>query len=167
MVAADRQIQGVNLQAVELETAVQRLGGLGGLGEGGRGRSRCTLRHKSSLEVGFDPSPARDGDLQHDQGRGPEHGQGGGSLEVPCVGNGRGLLVLRAGCRRCSCRQPGSRTALEKSPNWRCFHLCQDLHLRLGPTVDKEKQEKKRLRNHPFPHLLIPPCKKKLAIKKD
>ena len=90
MVAADRQIQGINLLAVELETAVQRLGGLGGLGEGGRGRSRCTLRHKSSREVGFDPSPARDGDLQHGQGRGPEHGQGGGSLEVPCVGNGRG-----------------------------------------------------------------------------
>ena len=39
-------------------------------------------------------------------------------------------------------------------------HLCQDLHLRLGPTVDKEKQEKKRLRNHPCPHVLIPPCKK-------
>ena len=58
MVAADRRIQGVNLLAVELETAVQRLGGLGGLGEGGRGRSRCTLRHKSSQEAGFDPSPA-------------------------------------------------------------------------------------------------------------
>ena len=55
VVAADRQIQGI---AVELETAVQRLRGLGGPGEGGRGRSRCTLRHKSSLEVGFDPGPA-------------------------------------------------------------------------------------------------------------
>ena len=109
MVAAGRQIQGVNHLAVELEMAALRLGRLGGLGEGGRGRSRCTLRHKSSLEVGYDPSPARDGDLQHGQGRGPEHGQGDGSLEVPCVGNGRGLLVLRAGCRRCSCRLPGSR----------------------------------------------------------
>ena len=58
MVAADRQMPGVNLLAVELETVVQRLGALGGLGEGGRGRSRCTLRHKSSLEVAFDSSPA-------------------------------------------------------------------------------------------------------------
>ena len=82
MAAADRRVQGEDLQAVELETAAQRLGVLGTLGEGGRGRSRCTLRHKSSLEVGFDPSPARDGDLQHVQG--------GGSPEGPCVGNGRG-----------------------------------------------------------------------------
>ena len=90
MVAADRRVLGEDLQAVELEMAALRLGRLGGLGEGGRGRSRCTLRHKSSLEAGFDPSPARDGDLQHGQGRGPEHVQGGGSLEVPCAGNGRG-----------------------------------------------------------------------------
>ena len=58
MVAADRLMQGEDLQAVELEMAALRLGRLGGLGEGGRGRSRCTLRHKSSLEVGYDPSPA-------------------------------------------------------------------------------------------------------------
>ena len=42
MVAADRQIQGINLLAVELETVAQRLGGLGGLGEGGRGSEKGT-----------------------------------------------------------------------------------------------------------------------------
>ena len=52
MVAADRRMPGENPQAVELEMAALRLGRLGGLGEGGRGRSRCTLRRKSSLEVG-------------------------------------------------------------------------------------------------------------------
>ena len=55
---------------------------------------------------------------------------------------------------------------LQKRHQIGIVHLCQDLHLRLGPTVDKEKQEKKRLRNHPFPHLLIPPGKKNLAIKR-
>ena len=58
---------------------------------------------------------------------------------------------------------------LQKRHQIGVVHLCQDLHLRLGPTVDKEKQEKKRLRNHPSPHLLIPPGKisffgKKLPI---
>ena len=46
---------------------------------------------------------------------------------------------------------------LQKSHQIGIVHLGQELHLRLGPTVDKGKQEKKRLRNHPSPHLLIPP----------
>ena len=56
---------------------------------------------------------------------------------------------------------------LQKRQQIGIVHLCQDLHLRLGPTVDKEKQEEEKLRSHPCPHLLIPPCKKKFGHKKD
>ena len=54
---------------------------------------------------------------------------------------------------------------LQKRHQIGTVHLCQNLHLRLGPTVDKGKQEEERLRNHPSPHLLIPPGKKVFLAK--